>query len=528
MQLFRGASLLFPSAIAWEVALLDVDRSALDEAVAHALAAFWVLTAGALLVRGLGAELRQRRSGSDVGFLEAVDVLTASGCSMAWLGSAAVVGAVWIGWASLSVVGFLGLGLMHGAALWTLVRASGADPWRRASLTRRLAPGHVAEGEPVTEEVRLVSPRIPAGFRLFARGRVGPRWPTSRYAVEASRSRGEVVLERDVGPAVRGEHEAEALEVWLQDVLGLCHSPRIRAGAAMLTVLPRAVRVEGARGVLGPGGSDDEPQPSRRLPQEGTQRLRAYQPGDDARRIHWLRSLAARAIVVRLPDELPPDQPSVRLALDTFHPGLTSGELGCHAAADLLDALVTVWLSVGRDLASAGVRVTLMTATSRAGEGVAIHRRMSARAMGASETLGAGARWQDDVPPAALLDARGLGDLREPVPRDARATGRFVVVSHRLPLDDIENGATWIVVPETLWASPTPPSPWRTPALLPFPMGSAENRWLRRLDARAKVRDAATDRAIFTALCSHSQALRAGHFVARPLEPARIRLEALG
>src|SRR5262249_30693094 len=138
--------------------------------------------------------------------------------------------------------------------LWTLIAAGGPDPWRRASLSRRFVPETAIEGDPVIEEVRLSGARIPTGFRLFVCGRGGPRWARSRYAVDQAASGGEIVLSSDVSPAVRGEHRAELLEVWLQDVFGLCRSVRLRAGAASLAVLPRVRPVDGTEDLIGRGG----------------------------------------------------------------------------------------------------------------------------------------------------------------------------------------------------------------------------------------------------------------------------------
>ena len=83
------------------------------------------------------------------------------------------------------------------------------------------------------------------------------------------------------------------------------------------------------------------------LPTEGCFPLREYATGDDARRIHWVRSLTARELVVRLPDELPPEQPTVRLVLDT-QPRRARPMLPYAGDGQLLDALVRVWLRRGR------------------------------------------------------------------------------------------------------------------------------------------------------------------------------------
>jgi hypothetical protein len=255
-------------------------------------------------------------------------------------------------------------------------------------------------------------------------------------------------------------------------------------------------------------------------------RLREYQPGDDARRIHWLRSLTAGQIVVRLPDELPLERPSVRLVLDTFMPecwdpkliercgvALTAPaveSLTCRAPADLMDALVAVWLGVGRALVDAGVRVTLVTASIEADGVLPLQRVLLPRAESPARRMGSRLRWQETLRPEALL-----------------GEGRTVVVSHRLPANAKESEARWIVVPASLWAPLDEGIARGSAGLFPHPMGSADNRWSRRRRERARIERAKTDHAIFSVLCSHSQERRAGNFVARPQGDLDVTLEAL-
>jgi uncharacterized protein (DUF58 family) len=515
LQAFRIATLVLPPAAAWDAAFSAPHPTRLTVAVTYLLGPLWLLMAGALLARTVDALFRGQRDRQhdELSLLDRIDVLTASGSSMIWLASAAIVGSVWIGWASLSVVGLMGLCFVQLVVLWTLLVAGGDDPFRLASVSRRFVPACVEEGDPVVEEVRFSEPRIPTGFRLFASGRVGPRWPTSRYVVEEDASGGEVLFEREVGPGLRGEHRAEPLEIWLQDVFGLCHSVRRRAGregGALLAVLPRLRPVDGARELLGRGGHDLEPRPAARLPTDGSFRLREYQPGEDARRIHWVRSLVAGQIVVRLPDELPPDQPSVRLVLDTF---LVAAEaLTCAAHEDLLDALVRVWLGVGRALAESGARVTLVTAA----EGVVVRRRLTAQSLASALRLGAEVRWQSSV---------GVADMLSDEPS--------IVVSYRLQPDPVtaERAAhvRWINVPVSVWARFDEPLQQPSLALLPHPIGSPDNRWSRRRRERLRLLRARHDRALLLEHCSPTRDRRdrTGTFVARPINPARILVEAL-
>ena len=510
IQLFRIATLVVPSALAWEVAFSAAHPSRFTTAATFGLGPLWVLMASALTVRSVHALLRRRDGEAGAGaLLDHVDVLTASGSALMWMASTAIACSVWVGWASLSVVGLMGLGVVHLVVLWTWLRAGGRGPWRRASVSRRFVPESAVEGTPVTEEVRLADVQIPTGFRLFVSGRVGQRWATSRYAVDDTESGGEILLESEIGPAIRGEHVVEPLSLWFQDVFGLCRSTRIQAGDASLTVLPRPRPVEGVSDLLGRAGSELEARPETRLPTEGSLRLREYQSGDDARRIHWVRSLTARQVVVRLPDELPPDQPSVRLVLDTFLPGASG--LACTAPSELLDALVAVWLGVARALVDGGARVTLVTAAMVDGEVTPRRRRLTAHTRMEALRLGAQARWQDTV----RLD-RLIGD--DPV----------IVVSCRMQPDPIERGPVrWILVPEPTWTCFDDRSPAPTPGVLPHPVSTADNRWSRLRRDRLRRERALRDHKRFGKMCEHLEKPRKGSFIARDAGPLRVRLEAL-
>jgi len=511
IQVFRILSLVVPSALAWEVTFSAEQPTRLIEAVKYALGPLWILVAAALLFRCVDA-LRKRARSPEAGagtLLDQIDVLTASGSSLVWLGAGAIMASVWIGWASLAVVGLMGLGLVQIMVVWTQLVAGGTDPWRRASVSRRFVPESAAEGAQVIEELSFDGTRIPLGFRLFAAGRVGPRWPTSRYVVSGAESGGEVVLESDVSPALRGDHQAEPMEIWLQDVLGLCRTARVRAAEAKLTVVPRPRPVDGAAALLGKSGSDRLPRPTVNLPTEGSLRLREYQPGDDARRIHWVRSLTSREIVVRLPDERSPDQPAVKLVLDTFLPG-TEG-LTCAAPSELLDALVEVWLGVGRALVESGARVTLVTAAARGDAMVPARQHLGARADGPALRLGAQVRWQETLPVEALLGKEAT----------------IVVSCRRAPLLADHGPVRWILVPEAVWTLVAQPKVRAGVTTLPHPMGSADNRWSRRRRERLRSERARRDQNRFVRLCEDCNLERAGSFVARPAARARIRLEAL-
>jgi uncharacterized protein (DUF58 family) len=475
-----------------------------------ALIGLWMVMACALVVR---VALEDRRPGAEPGQAWAhLDVLTATGSSVLWASAGAMVAAGITGWASLSVVGVLGLGAVYLAATWTTLVAGGGAPWRRATITRTILPEACTEGDALREELHLVNVWIPAGMRLFASGCATPHGLTTRYAIGAEGSRAEVRLERALGPARRGEHVAPPLTLWLRDLLGLTRTPVIHRGEARFSVLPRPVRVTGVRALLGPGGDDACAAPAQRLPTEGSFRIREYAPGDDTRRIHWVRSLQTQQLVVRLPDELPPADPVVRLILDSELRGADA--LSCQAPGELLDAVVRVWLGVARALSETGTRVVLVTAADQGGAIAAVERPMIARAPGACLRLGSRVRWQAELPLASLL-------ARAPEPV------RQIVVSSRPRPITLASPITWIVLPEVAWTHPEPELPVPHKVQLPFPTGSADNRRGRRTRERLRIEAMREDRAVFSQLmCWCDLAAFSGHHVARR-SPAGVELAVI-
>jgi uncharacterized protein (DUF58 family) len=491
----RIATLVLAPLVAAVGAVIGSDELVMYPA-APALIAIWMVMIATLIVR---ARIEARRPDARVGVgWDQLDVLTATGSSVMWGSAVALVLAGGTGWASLGVIGVLGLATSHVAVIWTALLGGGDAPWRRATITREILPAQCTEGDPLREELTLRGVWIPPGMRLFASGRALPHGRTTRYAVDARDSRAELRLERALGPAPRGEHDAPALSLWLRDVLGLTRTPVVFHGEARFTVLPKPAAVRGARALLGPGGDDALAVPAQRQPTEGTFRIRAYAPGDDTRRIHWIRSLQADALVVRLPDEIPPADPVVRLILDNELRGTEA--LSCYAPHALLDALVQVWLGTARELAEAGTRVVLVAAAEHAGALAIVERAMQPRAPRDSLRLGGKVRWQAELPLDQLI---GRGEARQ------------LVVSSRPRA--VAGDVGWIVVPEVAWTRPEVAPPPRSKTVLPFPLGSADNRRRRRRDERMRVESIGQDRAVFSQLmCWTDLAAFAGHHVARP------------
>ena len=499
---WRIASVFVPPILAGAIAFRAGGASQLD--VVGALVFLWWVMSATLVIRYL--EIRNARPDDRPDALAQLDVLTGTGRAVMWSGFAAIVLATQTSWASLSVIGMLGIGTACIAATWTGIVAGGDLPWRSATVTRAVLPRQATEGDPLREEVQLSGVRIPAGMRLFAQGRATPHGVTTRYCVGSDGSRAEIKLESELGAASRGDHRAPPLALWLGDVLGIARTAIIYRGETEFSAVPKPSRVDNARELLGAGGDDAQTVPTHRMPTEGTFRIREYVPGDDARRIHWVRSLQANQLVVRLPDEIPQAEPAVRLVLDNCLAGTDS--LTCTAHDELLDAIVRIWLGIGNALAETGTRVTLVTAVKN-GDGAfsRVERALVTRSSRQALQLGARVTWQ----PSLALDAL----VGKPAARD---TGRTIVITSRPKPRISAPDVTWIVVPEMTWTTagwqPLPQSLWIT---LPFPSGSAENRSSRRRQQRRRILKQWDDRAELTLLlgCIDWQQY-AGAFVARP------------
>jgi uncharacterized protein (DUF58 family) len=449
MRFIRVSSIFAPSLGAWLFAVSVTRRSELTRAVAQAFGPI-VLVLGAVVALRIALVVAEHRRAPRLADL---DILTGTGAWLSWCSALAVVFAVTIGWASLAVLGVLGTALFGIVLLHALI-ALRRGPLVRGSIRRRFSPVRVKTGESVDEEIILEDVHVPIGFRLLVTGRVGPRFPTIRHVVPSYVSGAELVLRSEIGPAVRGDHEAEPLEVWVEDVFGICRSPSVHVGQARLVVLPDVPAAEDARPLLERGLGARMPKP--RAPTEGAFRLREYRDGDDVRRIHWVRSFAAQKLVVRLPDESPPDQPRVRLVLDTFFPEAFA--LESDLPAEMLDAMVAAWLGAAAALARKGVVVTLVMAGAN---GEVLRQTYEPRAPMRAHALGAKAAWQTRTHVDALLTT------------DAT----FVVARAVLTHVGAENIRFILVTPPPTRA---PAWPLTMGARATWPVGHPENRWSHR------------------------------------------------
>lgn len=505
-RLFRIASMIVPSWGAWYVAFTVHEKTQLRDVVIHVLGPAWMLLAGALFLRATAIAIARRTPGMP-GFFERTDLLTGRGVALAWLSAGAIGAALYFGYASLAVVGLLGTGLFQLVLLHAVVAYRGRDPMNVASMVRAFSRETATEGEDLVEEIRIARARVPLGFRMFVQGRVGPRWAESRHVVEAGQAGGEIVLSSEIGPAVRGTYDPEPLSAWLEDSFGLTHSPGAAIGAPRLVVKPTEQRDLDTISLLDQGIGPNEPKRAFRLPTEGLFALREYQLGDDVRRIHWIRSLVSGELVVRMPDELPPDKPHVRLVLDTYFPGVSAFD--CDTPQDLLDALVRTWLAVGRALVSKGVRVTMIAVIDDGTKVDVVRQELSLRSMDPVLHLGARVGWQSHVAVDAFLTNEST----------------FVVSRGMVTQPPEGSQSRWILVVPELDA---PPAPFGSLFVLPFHAGSSENRWrIRRRVAKRRIQAHVDHRRAVLVMRANVASPPPGSFVAKTQKSGAIVLEAI-
>jgi uncharacterized protein (DUF58 family) len=506
---FRLGTLVAPALL---VALVTsgAHRGHVLHVVGVVLTLLWLVLAGALFVQFVFALRDNVRSRDAASPWDRIDVLTAGGAAMLWTGTGALAASALTGWASLSVVGVLGVGTVYIAAVWCAIVAAGKRPWRDAVVTREVLPALATEGDTLREEIRLVDVAIPPGMRLFVLGRAHRHGALSRYVVDNKDAGGEVLLESELGPAPRGEHRAPPLALWLGDVLGLARTAVVHRGPCEFTVVPKQLAVDGAKVLLGAGGDDANSIQTKHMPTEGTFRIRDYAPGDDARRIHWVRSVQRDQLVVRLPDEIPPAEPAVRLILDNELFGTDT--LTCRAPDDILDVLVRVWLGVGKALVDQGTRVTLVAAVDKAGTIAAVERALIPRTTSVAARFGARIEWQASLPLCAIV-----ADRRE----------KQIVISSRPRRVPLVTQVGWVVVPEVAWGSHEPELPPEHAAKHDFPLGSPDNRRGRRARERVKAMMRWHDRALFSqVMCWIDWTRFSGDHVARP-HGNRVELEVI-
>ena len=140
-----------------------------------------------------------------------------------------------------------------------------------------------------------------------------------------------------------GQYQAGLKALELQDVFGLFRMRlKIRDREGVLTVLPRPFDIEKPRVTVG----DDGSAPLARTQEDynSPEDVRAYQPGDAMKRIHWKLSSRKRELLVRRFEV--PAPPDTLILLDCDTP--LGGEQVTEGEECLRDALCETAVSVAR------------------------------------------------------------------------------------------------------------------------------------------------------------------------------------
>jgi hypothetical protein len=320
-----------------------------------------------------------------------------------------------------------------------------------------------------------------------------PRLATeTRYAVGATARSGELEARGHLRATPRGMYHLGPARIGYQDLLGITRVSVASVAVAELKVLPRMLPVVVVDPPRSPMQTPDVVTKPHRYATEDHFRFREYLTGDDVRRIHWRLSMRAGRLHVRLPETKETSTERIVLVVDSYLP---PGKLldAAHGGEEILDALVLAWLGIGRELVERGNRVTLLAAaTAPLGTDIGLET-LDARAGAVSrwQDLGARVRWQPTFDLPAMLESVG---------EDAH--GVVVTARFTAPPPGPFRGQTltWLMMdpadalgpPDRHWlgeiAGRNPLSVLAWLLLLPYPVGSDDNHFLRRMRATLGIR----------------------------------------
>lgn len=398
-------------------------------------------------------------------------------------------------WAALGLIAVFALLLFYLVVGWTMFVATflartfeSGISHSGAGIHRQMVPAVAQSGDPVEELITLRQVPVPVGYLLLIEDRNPPRLRTeTRYAVGASARSGVIEARGLLKATPRGMYHLGPMRIAYQDLLGITKVSVASTATAALKVLPRLLPVIVVDPPRSPMQTPDIVTKPHRYPTEDHFRIREFLPGDDVRRIHWRLSMRAGGLHVRLPEAKETSTERVVLVLDSYLP---SGKLldASHGGEEILDALVLAWLGIARELSSRGNRVTLLTAAANAEDGSLSLEHLDARAGSVArwQDMAARARWQPRYDLHAMLDAIG------PDTHGVVVTARFTAP----PPTRVEGKTlTWLMMdPADALGPPDPHWIWEIAGkhpiawlgwlvFLPFPVGSEENHFGRRIRA---------------------------------------------
>lgn len=507
LQAVGHTLLLF--AMPWVVGLLAgmfVDVTEVQE-TADQLAGLFVALSLPLFVAMVAAivskvrrDLAVQRAAGATGvhvFAETVErharVLTRRGVAMLIVAGVFVVLALAIQWAQFGVIATFGIGLVYAvAAMATVVSAfyvhSFDERVRRASgrIQREAVPSLVNAGDPVEQQFHLEYVPVPPGFQLHIQDDLPERLGgETRLIADARIRRSALSLVAPLTHTPRGEYHLGPARLWFEDLLGLTQVHVAVGATAHLRVLPRFRSVRLADDPRTHAPADGPVDRLHRLPTDDWFHLREYIAGDDARRVHWKRSVQLGALHIRRPETVPLAPREVCLVLDTYLP---ASAIGASAAlGDALDLLVEGWLSLARAFVRRGESVTLITVAGDPATGDPSVQQLPCRRGSERQwrALGARVRWQAD---------QALGEL----PLDA-STPTITFTAGFDALRAAGSGSVLVSIDPAEALPERPAAPWLRRALFhTFPTGSLDNRapWAQyRAESRAQRAHAALVRA---------------------------------
>jgi uncharacterized protein (DUF58 family) len=231
----------------------------------------------------------------------------------------------------------------------------------RLSAERRVEPRRVPVGRPATVRLSLANlARIPSGVLLLQDDVPYTLGSRPRFVVDDVWSRWQRDVSYPVRSNLRGHYTIGPLSVRVTDPFGLVQVRHSFATTDTLVVTPQPEQLPLIR-LPGEWSGSGETRP-RSIAAAGEEdvTVRAYQTGDDMRRVHWRATAHHGTLIVRREEQ--PWQSRCTLLLDNRG----AAHVGAGAAASF-EWAVTAAASISTHLLSRGYALRLIT-----GEGAAV------------------------------------------------------------------------------------------------------------------------------------------------------------
>jgi uncharacterized protein (DUF58 family) len=206
--------------------------------------------------------------------------------------------ALTISWIALGEIELLGAGaaMLLAVAIGLLV-----TNWTRPSLQihRQLRASAVHEGERAAVALNITNRRWFPVFNLTVSDGVG-NLGTARFTLSSLKGQETATASYQIVCRPRGVYRIGPVKVTVRDPLGLASSDQLAGEFDQLIVYPAIEPLSGYPAVRGrdPSQSASRPEHSQHGG-EDFYALRAYQDGDDLRRVHWASSARRDELMIR-------------------------------------------------------------------------------------------------------------------------------------------------------------------------------------------------------------------------------------